>query len=463
MQKNFKKRIIFILGLFFVLLTFIISKSFSQEISKEILSKIHFEFYNYDKTLPLNPKEKFLKETAYSKQYKIIYESTHNEKVPAFFNIPKKGTPPFPCIIVMHGYTGDKSDISIAEPFTSSAGYATFAIDAQYHGERQITGKDIYGFFMLQNRDAIIQTIIDLRRAIDYLETRPEIDASRIGYVGGSMGGIMGALFAGVDERVKVPVLLVGGADWIKMIELSHIAPAEEFKKILNLPLAEQKKVLKEKIPGIILNNYKQLNLKTLIEEIAPADPIYFADKISPRPLLMQNGLFDELVPPPTNQLLFDLAKEPKHIDWYESGHGLPMNMTIKRIMWWFDTFLKPKNFPVIDFEKDSSPVISNLKINNNSFKIKDKIEISLDTQDKDKNLALVKAYFPFSNDEILLLDNGKKPDIKANDNIFSGKFFVPKRSQIGKFKVKVWAVDLNGKTSKTIEKAVNISNSKIN
>lgn len=42
----------------------------------------------------------------------------------------------------------------------------------------------------------------------------------------------------------------------------------------------------------------------------APLDGLYYAQDISPRPLLMQNGRFDILVPLETNKLLYEKAKE---------------------------------------------------------------------------------------------------------------------------------------------------------
>jgi len=47
--------------------------------------------------------------------------------------------------------------------------------------------------------------------ADDYLETKPEIDKERIGYAGGSMGGILGVIFIGVEPRIKAAALIVAG------------------------------------------------------------------------------------------------------------------------------------------------------------------------------------------------------------------------------------------------------------
>ncbi len=55
------------------------------------------------------------------------------------------------------------------------------------------------------------QLASDARRALDYLETRPDIDASRLAYYGLSWGGQIGPIIMALDPRIKAGVLLMGG------------------------------------------------------------------------------------------------------------------------------------------------------------------------------------------------------------------------------------------------------------
>ena len=57
--------------------------------------------------------------------------------------------------------------------------------------------------FTEQDREEQIQLIIDLRRAIDLLMIRPDVDPERIAYLGVSYGGAMGGVLAGIDHRLK--------------------------------------------------------------------------------------------------------------------------------------------------------------------------------------------------------------------------------------------------------------------
>ena len=108
-------------------------------------------------------------------------------------------------------------------------------IDAQIHGDRishndfapvnhfadPALGKNPRKGYFTQ-REIYIQTTRDYRRVIDYLETRPEIIASRIGVIGYSMGGANTFQLTGVDNRVRVAVACCPPADRVKT---SPIAP----------------------------------------------------------------------------------------------------------------------------------------------------------------------------------------------------------------------------------------------
>ena len=57
-----------------------------------------------------------------------------------------------------------------------------------------------------------VASVTDLRRGLDLLETLPQIDTARIGFEGANYGGAMGAILAGLDDRVKAYALgYVGG------------------------------------------------------------------------------------------------------------------------------------------------------------------------------------------------------------------------------------------------------------
>jgi fermentation-respiration switch protein FrsA (DUF1100 family) len=57
---------------------------------------------------------------------------------------------------------------------------------------------------------------------------------------------------------------------------------------------------------------------------LSPLEPLRYADKISPTPLIMINGTDDEMIPRENVELVYERAKEPKRIIWLGSGHVRP-------------------------------------------------------------------------------------------------------------------------------------------
>src|SRR5262249_51940022 len=61
-----------------------------------------------------------------------------------------------------------------------------------------------------QYRDAMIGAVIAIRRAVDILNSRSDVDSWRVGFVGHSFGALMGAVAVSVDKRFKAAVFEVG-------------------------------------------------------------------------------------------------------------------------------------------------------------------------------------------------------------------------------------------------------------
>jgi dienelactone hydrolase len=259
-------------------------------------------FYEYDRAIPLEARVVEKRDLPNCTREKIVFRA-RDSWVVAYLGIPKTGTRPYPCVLALHGLTGGKAgwweedDYSSGGKFTStllSAGIAVFTPDAQYHGERiadngfESPGPMVFekGWFS-RFRDMLVQTLIESRRAIDYLETRPEIDAARIGVTGYSMGGIETFALAALDARIKVAVACV--------------TPAGEFER-----------------------NYDPV--------IAPHS---FARGLAGRPFLMQMGREDDFCTAEQAQRLYDLIPGArKELVFYDAGHRLPMEYVEKAVAW---------------------------------------------------------------------------------------------------------------------------------
>lgn len=264
-------------------------------------------YYEYDQDLPLRDSVLLLKDSTDYSLFYLSYQSVHDKKVTALLTVPK-GEQPFPTIILMHGL-GDRKTVDYIEAgnkYLLDAGYAVLRLDISNHGDRfkYDYDFDLTDGYKYWTRDLITQTVFDLRRAIDFIQTREELDPRRIGYMGISLGGIIGSIFCSVEERVEVPVIVLAGG---------------------NLNLMFGKGAL-----SVDTKNYLSI-----------IDPINYAAKISPRPLLMINAENDDIVPPITSKLLFKAAKKPKEIIWYPAKHhDIPITKVYSDGIQWFDKYL---------------------------------------------------------------------------------------------------------------------------
>jgi dienelactone hydrolase len=175
------------------------------------------DLFQYDRTLPLEAIT--LGDWPYRIPYvieKISYRSTHNEIIPGYFAHPQtspgKRTAALLLVHGSNGIWGKNEDWALDwMDVLARSGRAVLVIDNYGFGERLKPGEGEQGRPMgaFETRDMVIQTVVDQRRGLDYLESRPEVDPSKIGLLGGSRGGWIGAMVAGLDHRVKAVVLTV--------------------------------------------------------------------------------------------------------------------------------------------------------------------------------------------------------------------------------------------------------------
>ncbi len=223
----------------------------------------------------------------------------------------------------VHGLGGSRNDITkIAAPLICPMGIAVMAIDAQYHGDRKIDDRPFLSPDIASVVAAFRQTIIDNRRALDYVAGRDDLDSDRVVLLGLSLGSIMGSIVASLDTRLNGAFLVVGGGDLAGLFAKSQIDDAKRLREELG-------------------------DMEPFRAALAFVEPVNFAAHIAPRPVVMVNGKDDEIVIADCAQALFDAAKEPKKITWYEGsnmrGHIPPLDLVFRELK----AFLVAQNFIV--------------------------------------------------------------------------------------------------------------------
>jgi dienelactone hydrolase len=127
--------------------------------------------------------------------------------VPGVLVIPE-GEGPFPVVLCAPGGTCSPGLHSVDQAALAHMGIASLAITPP---DSRAPNVVIDAGRAVDDIKGNARYVVDLRRALDLLETLPQVDSKRIGFVGESWGGATGALLAGVDERIKAYVLTYAG------------------------------------------------------------------------------------------------------------------------------------------------------------------------------------------------------------------------------------------------------------
>lgn len=250
------------------------------------------ELFAYDVTAPLNLQEAVESTKNGVEVSAISFGSPAGGSVTGLLFDPVTRSSLRPGIVLMHGMPGTARSTAAYAQVLAEHGAVVIAIDAPF---ARRSGQPVR--FTAGDRAEQIQLIEDLQRAVDVLRARVNVDDDRIAYLGISYGAAMGALFVGIERRIRAAVLVVGDGGLV-----SHFTGPEDLNFMSSLTCATR------------LDWFRSM---------APVEPIRFIPHASPTALLLQNGRFDTLVPEADAQLLQAAAPEPKTIRWYEAGHGL--------------------------------------------------------------------------------------------------------------------------------------------
>ena len=260
------------------------------------LFDVYRRFYTYDRT-PLAAKSESVDDSSpYWRLERVTFAAAYGqERVPAHLFLPKNASPPyqtvvlFPSAYALNASSSSTLDLSRFD-FIIRSGRALLYPIYQGTFERRQADRGLAN----ARRDMQVQQAKDFFRAVDYLETRPDIDMTRLGYYSLSMGAYFGPIPVSLEPRIKVAVFASAGMRY----------------------------------------NYPP--------EIQPAN---FAPRVTV-PVLIINGRNDFQNPPESPARLLELLGTPsnrKKLVTLEGGH-VPNDMlgVIRNVLDWYDTYLGP-------------------------------------------------------------------------------------------------------------------------
>jgi len=229
-----------------------------------------------------------------------------NERITMYLFLPKNAYPPFQTVIYFpgSGSVHKKSSKSIEDvgEFTRNLAFliknGRAVVYPIYKGTFERGDPKLAPIHIGDNSHLFTQYLIklvqDLKRSIDYLETRKDIDVEKLAYFGFSWGGIWGAIIPAVEDRLKISILKVGGF-W-----------------------------------GNGRPEANEINYVTRV-------------KI---PTLMLNGEYDMTFPFETTvKPMYDLLGTPdedKVLKTYPTDHFIPISEQVREVLAWLDKYFGP-------------------------------------------------------------------------------------------------------------------------
>lgn len=212
------------------------------------------------------------------------------------------GPGPFPACVVLHILGGDFLLAETVAQHLARNGVAAMFVKMPYYGERR--GKDstrrMISRVPSESVEGMTQAVLDIRRATAWLAQRPEVDASRLGITGISLGGIMSALAASGEPRLGSVAVFLGGGGLADILWANDTREAQAFREqwIADGGTAE-----------------------TFRRTLAPVDPATHGHLLKGRRVLMIAAKNDEVVPPDSARALWDsIGREPELV-WIDAGH----------------------------------------------------------------------------------------------------------------------------------------------
>ena len=256
--------------------------------------------------------------------YDITFASPKGGIVPAYLVVPN-GKGPFAAVVWGHWYW-DNSPMRNRKEFLDEAvalapaGVISLLPDGPVARPGFVADKSPLN--VKQTAD-MVQAVVDMRRGIDLLLARKDIDPKRLAYVGHSYHATIGAFLSGVDRRAKAYVLMAGGLSG--EVDLK----STEYR-------AYRDKVGPEKFDAFV-EEYKWLDQGKYVSHAAPAF------------VFMQFATQEKFLTPERAKLYNPYVSEPKLMKFYDAPHALNAEARRDRITFLIEQLkLKPLSADVI-------------------------------------------------------------------------------------------------------------------
>ena len=282
--------------------------------------------FDYDAKAPLEMKVLGMEKRDEATVYDITYASPKGGVVPAYLVVPAKGKGPFAAVVWGHWYWTN-SDMRNRKQFLDEAvalapaGVVSLLNDGPVARPGYVADNDLLSE---KRNEEKVQQVIDMRRGVDLLLTRKDVDPKRIAFVGHSYNATIGATLSGVDRRFKAFVLMAGSiSDEVNL----RTGAYEQFRR----------QVGPEKFDAFMAS-HKYLDEGNFVAHAAPAT------------VFLQYATQEPFLTPERAREYEKVVSQPKRFKLYEAPHALNAEARRDRIAFLAEQLkLKPLPAKVID------------------------------------------------------------------------------------------------------------------
>ena len=255
--------------------------------------------FAYDAAQPLGYVERGRVNQGYPVAIQDVSYRSGRDRVAAFLAVPPERGTRLPAAIFLHGAGGNREEFVVQATWLAGRRAIGLSITAPSAAATAQRG----GSALQELRREVrleIRDVIAVRRAVDLLRRRADVDPARIGFVGWSAGARTGAILAGVEPRLRAIVLMSAGA-----------APVS---------------VYSARAPAALR--------PTVRRALSRVDPLRYIRHAKGSALLLQDGRRDAVVPRAALAALARAAPRGTAIRWYDAGHALDVKAYREQLAW---------------------------------------------------------------------------------------------------------------------------------
>lgn len=280
--------------------------------------------FDYDAKQPLDIHDRIIEEFNGGTLHDITYTSPRGGPVGAYLIVPK-GKGPFAAVLFVHWGNGTRAEFIPEAKVYARAGAVSLIPDYPWDRPKPWHKSPDHFDKPELDREIEIQAVVDLRRGIDLLIARPDVDPKRLAYVGHSYGAQWGSILNAVDKRMKTSVLMAGVAEMADILLRSDDPGMVDFRKSQ---------------PAGQLEKYAQIT--------GDIDAIRFVGRAAPIPLLLQFANYEQYFDKTSMRHYVAAASDPKKVLYYATGHDLNDPQALEDRYDWLVNYVNLRREPAL-------------------------------------------------------------------------------------------------------------------